>query len=159
MSSDQNQEATPPNNRDSSPAERLYTTATPIRFAPRGTRNTIIDSNVVMLDPRNVQQWQLDATEARIAETATNISDCKRRIDVMEEAQVLSSEILHEEFELLRDDMDDLKLARQKKAQGGCFPWKSLALVIIAIVGIAVMNSYEYDQQTLFDLLDYSLYI
>ncbi|KAJ4265364.1 hypothetical protein NW762_004652 [Fusarium torreyae] len=153
MSSDQNQEATPTNNRDSAPTERLYITATPIRFTPRGTRNTISDSNVVMLDPRNVQQWQLDATEARIDEATTTIDDFKRRLDHLED-RVSFNSLLHDEAEDLRDDLDDLKLARQKTSKGGCSPWKTVVLVLV-FVGVAVGFSCQGYQQHPFDLVDF----
>ncbi|KAM0553967.1 hypothetical protein ACHAPJ_007039 [Fusarium lateritium] len=155
MSSDQNQEATPSNNRDSSAAERLYTTATSIRFAPRNTRNTIIDSNVVMLDPRNVQQWQLDATEARIDDATTTFDDFKRRLDHMEDRVSLNS-LLHDEVEDLRDDVGDLKLARQKTSKGGCFPWKTMVL-IIGVVGFVVVYNCEHSHEALFDLVNFYL--
>lgn len=117
-------------NKEPSPNERLYTTATPIRFAPRGT-----GGNVVMLDPRNVQQWQLDAYEARLDETASQVSKYKDRVQELESLVEESSSnkagdqtALRGELDILREELGKMMSAQQQaqaKKKGGWFPWKT----------------------------------
>jgi menaquinone-dependent protoporphyrinogen IX oxidase len=124
-------------NKESSPNERLYTTATPIRFAPRGT-----GGNVVMLDPRNVQQWQLDAYEARLDETASQMAKYKDRVQELESLVEESASnkagdqtTLRGELDMLREELGKMMSAQQQaqaKKKGGWFPWKTSMVIVLA---------------------------
>lgn len=126
-------------NKESSPSERLYTTATPIRFAPRGP-----GGNVVMLDPRNVQQWQLDAYEARLDETASQVANYKDRIQelesLVEESTSNKAEdqtALKNELEMLKGELGNMMAAQQQaqaKKKGICFPCKTSIVILLAAV-------------------------
>ncbi|KAJ4311631.1 hypothetical protein N0V84_010345 [Fusarium piperis] len=106
-------------NRESSPNRRLYTAATPIRFAPHG-----LDDNVVILDPRNVQQWQLDACEARLDETASQMAKYKERVQELEflagnsaDTEAEDQAALRDELEMLREELGKMIISQQQKAQ------------------------------------------
>ncbi|KAI8719868.1 hypothetical protein NCS52_00769100 [Fusarium sp. LHS14.1] len=144
MSDTSRQTNTP--NKESSPNERLYTTATPIRFAPRGP-----GGNVVMLDPRNVQQWQLDACEARLDEAASQMANYKDRVQeleaLVEESASNKAEdqaALKNELEMLKGELGNMMAAQQQQAQakkkGICFPWKTS--LVILLVGVVFFSSY-----------------
>ncbi|KAL2675721.1 hypothetical protein Neosp_011912 [[Neocosmospora] mangrovei] len=133
-------------NKESSSKERLYTTATPIRFAPRGP-----GGNVVMLDPRSVQQWQLDAYEARLDETVSQIANYKDRVQELESLVEESASnkaqdniALENELEMLKGELGSMMAAQQQQAQakkkGGCFPWKTSLVILLA--GVVFFSSY-----------------
>lgn len=143
MSDTTSQTNTP--NKESSPNERLYTTATPIRFAPRGT-----GGNVVMLDPRNVQQWQLDAYEARLDETASQMDKYKDRVQELESlieesasTKAVDHTALRGELDMLKAELGTMMSAQQQaqaKKRGGCFPWKTSIVILLA--GVVFFSSY-----------------
>ncbi|ENH67455.1 hypothetical protein FOC1_g10010730 [Fusarium oxysporum f. sp. cubense race 1] len=81
-----------------SPSETLYNTENRIRFAPRGTKSSITD-DIVVLNPRNVQQWQLDAASAR-AEGTTN------KLEARLDKATAENLALDSEAALLRYEMD-----------------------------------------------------
>ncbi|KAM6538054.1 hypothetical protein FALCPG4_003937 [Fusarium falciforme] len=141
-------------NKESSPNERLYTTATPIRFAPRGT-----GGNVVMLDPRNVQQWQLDAYEARLDETASQMAKYKDRVQELESLVEESASnkagdqtALRGELDILREELGKMMSAQQQapaKKKGDWFPWKTSMVVVLA--GAVFFSGYAgYAQESVF---------
>jgi hypothetical protein len=99
MSNYSSSDKTPANNA-ASPSETLYNNKNPIRFAPRGTQNSINDG-IVVLDPRPVQQWQLDAASARAEGTANNL---ETRLDSTTTAQLE----LNSEIALLRYEVDGM---------------------------------------------------
>ncbi|KAF4446447.1 hypothetical protein FALBO_17073 [Fusarium albosuccineum] len=147
--------ANTPAQKEASPSEALYTTATPIRFAHRGTRKTTIDSNVMVLDPRTVQQWQLDATEARLEEATNNLQNYKARVEELEVESATKSDsqnLILEELETLRDELDSLVIAQQDAKKGGWLPWKTLFLLFV-MAGLCVFgNVYHKD---FYEVLDY----
>ncbi|KAF4985806.1 hypothetical protein FDECE_16301 [Fusarium decemcellulare] len=151
--------ANTPAQKEASPSEALYTTATPIRFAHRGTRKTTIDSNVMVLDPRTVQQWQLDATEARLEEATNNLQNYKARVEELEVESATKSDsqnLILEELETLRDELDSLVIAQQDAEKGGWFPWKEFFLLFV-LAGLGVVlgvfgNVYHKD---FYEILDY----
>ncbi|KAH7255265.1 uncharacterized protein BKA55DRAFT_311941 [Fusarium redolens] len=111
MSNYSSSDKTPANNA-ASPSETLYNNKNPIRFAPRGTQNSINDG-IVVLDPRPVQQWQLDAASARAEGTANNL---ETRLDSTTTAQLeLNSEIALLRYEV--DGMFDLQKKDLEKAR------------------------------------------
>ncbi|RSL80917.1 hypothetical protein CEP52_017302 [Fusarium oligoseptatum] len=88
-------------NRESSSKESLYTGATPIRFASRST-----GGDVLILDPRNVQQWQLDAYQARLDEQMAKYKDRVQELESFIENSVsnkVGDQIaVKEELEMLK---------------------------------------------------------
>lgn len=120
-------------NKESSPNERLYTSATPIRFAPR-----------VTLDRHNVQQWQLDAYEARLDETVSQMTKYKDRVQELESLLKGSTNnkaggqtTLRAELDMLSDELGKMMNAQQQaqaKKERGWFPWKTF--MVIVLVGL-----------------------
>ncbi|KAF4977654.1 hypothetical protein FZEAL_5844 [Fusarium zealandicum] len=150
-----------------SPTHQLYTTATPIRFAPRSTRDTIADHNLVVLDPRNVQQWQLDVCEARLSETASSIAKYEGRVRELE-AQMDSAkdlgahEKLNDELKALREELGLLAIARRENDEanrGSWFPWKTFfLLVVLGGLGMLVNSSEKGLFERIFvEMIDYGL--
>ncbi|KAF5659810.1 hypothetical protein FHETE_9264 [Fusarium heterosporum] len=165
MSTHNKDEANTPNQKISS-SERLYTTATPIRFAPRGTQHEGADGNIIMLDPRPVQQWQLDRTESRIEEVASIANETDRRLNAMQEP-ALAAEILRDEVKALRIEMEDVRIAGSRKGQSRYTPSKSTMLfriiaklALVCVLGRTVgyiYHNYNSDFLELIDV-DYSAY-
>ncbi|KAM0425605.1 hypothetical protein ACHAPT_009136 [Fusarium lateritium] len=133
-----------------SPSERLYTTATPIRFAPRSAYSNMPDGgSVMMLDPRNVQQRQLDACAARRDETTSQMAKYKRRVEEVEflvEDSTSNSKSegqtapLHDELKMLREELGKMVVAQQQQTKkGGWFPWKTSLFVLV--VGLVFLSS------------------
>ncbi|KAM5352859.1 hypothetical protein ACJ41O_005581 [Fusarium nematophilum] len=129
-------------------APHAYTTATPIRFAPRGTR----DSNIIMLDPRTVQQWQLDATDARLDDTASQMAAYKTRIDGLE-ALLEDTATKADELEGLRGELEMLVLEKQRmQKKGGWWSWKSV-LFLVVLLGVVLTC---YDQEEVDEMLGFA---
>lgn len=119
--------------KESSLDDRFYNVAKPIRFAPR-----VKGGNVVILDPRNVQQWQLDAYEARLDETASQVANYKERIQELEYLveDSLSNKVgdqaaLTGELDTLKGELGKMMVAQRGK-KGGWFPWKTSLVAILA---------------------------
>ncbi|KAM0352304.1 hypothetical protein ACHAPU_001968 [Fusarium lateritium] len=153
-------------NQELSSSERLYTTATPIRFAPHGTRHDAADGNIFMLDPRPVQQWQLDRTESRINKVASIAKETDRRLSAMQEP-ALAAEILRDEVKALRIEMEDVRIAGNRNVQSRCAPSKSngffrtiAKLALVCVLGWIVEYIYHNHNPDFLELIDvdYSSY-
>ncbi|KAF4991272.1 hypothetical protein FGRMN_7932 [Fusarium graminum] len=153
-------------NQELSSSERLYTTATPIRFAPRGTGHDGTDGNIIMLDPRPVQQWQLDRTESRIGEVASIANETDRRLNAMQEP-ALAAEVLRDEVKALRIEMEDVRIATNRYAQSRYTPSKSTTffriiakLALVCVLGWTVEYIYDNCNPDFLGLIDidYSSY-
>ncbi|KAF4493640.1 hypothetical protein FAGAP_10230 [Fusarium agapanthi] len=114
-----------------SPSETLYNTDNRIRFAPRSA----ITDGIVILNRRNVQQWQLDMALAR-AEGATNqLEAC-----LYKATRELDREItqLHYEMDaILRLREEDLKRAHRRHNQ-------TLFCVLDVLAGILVSWVFKH---------------
>ncbi|KAF5020645.1 hypothetical protein F66182_7322 [Fusarium sp. NRRL 66182] len=135
------------NTPGSSPSSQLYATATPIRFAPRNASTNTTNGNLMMLDPRNVQQWQLDATEARFSHAVEQHSQRLRGLEHQNGA-------LREELDDLYDKMDRLEVSQKAAQAKGFFSWKSRVFCTVA-VGLAAVYYYALKHEHLFQLLDH----
>ncbi|KAF7562248.1 hypothetical protein G7046_g1891 [Stylonectria norvegica] len=83
--------------------QQLFNTTSPICFAPRSDRNgTVASGEVVVLDPRLVQQWQLDASETRLETCVSEVDLCIADIEKMQ--------YLHAH---LNTRMDELEIAQE----------------------------------------------
>ncbi|RSL45940.1 hypothetical protein CEP54_014073 [Fusarium duplospermum] len=129
-------------NRESSSKENLYTTATPIRFASRST-----GGDVLMLDPRNVQQWQLDAYEARLDEQMAKYKDRVQELESLIENKTGDQTAVKDELEMLKGELGKIS---QKKKKGGCFPWKTCLVVLLAVVFFSSYAGDGYAGESIF---------
>ncbi|KAM0189648.1 hypothetical protein ACHAPA_006365 [Fusarium lateritium] len=134
--------------QEPSQSDRLYSTATPIRFAPRGARSKITDGNLIMLDPRPVQQWQLDNTESRVEEVASLANETDRRLNNMQD-QALATEVLRDEVKTLRIEMEGVKISDEKRVVGRRAPSKGMKLFysmlkIALVYVVSVIVEYIY---------------
>ncbi|KAF4958128.1 hypothetical protein FGADI_2636 [Fusarium gaditjirri] len=106
------------------PPETIYNSNTPIRFAPRGTKSSITD-DIIMLDPRNVQQWQLDAASARVEGTTNRL---EARLDNVT-AEILE---LNSEVALLRHQIDDTLALRKEDLKKDLRRRRALIFCVLA---------------------------
>jgi hypothetical protein len=141
-------------------SERLYSTATPIRFAPRGARTNITDGNLIMLDPRPVQQWQLDNTESRVEEVASLANETDRRLNTMQD-QALVTEVLRDEVKTLRIEMEDVRISGEKRVVSHRVPSKGMKLfytiikiTLIYILSVIIEYIYHSYYPDFFELVD-----
>ncbi|CAJ0538829.1 Ff.00g067480.m01.CDS01 [Fusarium sp. VM40] len=141
-------------------SERLYSTATPIRFAPRGARANITDGNLIMLDPRPVQQWQLDNTETRVEEVASLANETDRRLNTMQ-GQALATEILRDEVKILRIEMEDVRISGEKRVVSRRAASKVMKLfyaiikiALIYIISVIIEYIYHSYYPDFFELVD-----
>jgi hypothetical protein len=159
MSIDNKDETNTPSQEPPRP-ERLYSTATPIRFAPRGARNNLTDRNLIMLDPRPVQQWQLNNTESRVEEVASLANETDRRLNTMQD-QALATEVLRDEVKTLRIDMEDVRISGEKRVVSRRVPSKGMKLfytiikiTIIYIISVIIEYIYHSYYPDFFELVD-----
>ncbi|RSL89976.1 hypothetical protein CDV31_015776 [Fusarium ambrosium] len=133
-------------NRHSSSKESLYTGATPIRFASRST-----GGDVLMLDPRNVQQWQLDAYQARLDEQMAKYKDRVQELESFIENSVSNKvgdqTAVKEELEMLKGEIGKMQA---KKKKGGCFPWKTFVVILIGVVFFSSYAGDGYSGESIF---------
>ncbi|KAF5535875.1 hypothetical protein FMEXI_10607 [Fusarium mexicanum] len=126
-----------------SPSETLYNTDNRIRFAPRSA----ITDDIVILDRRNVQKWQLDMASAR-AEGATNqLEAC-----IYTATRELDREItqIHSEMNaILSLRKEDLKRAQRRHNQTLLF------CVLVVLVGVLGSWVLQHRGKELFELFDY----
>ncbi|SPJ92838.1 uncharacterized protein FTOL_13803 [Fusarium torulosum] len=141
-------------------SERLYSTATPIRFAPRGARTNITDGNLIMLDPRPVQQWQLDNTESRVEEVASLANETDRRLNTMQD-QALATEVLRDEVKTLRIEMEDVRISGEKRVVSRRVPSNGMKLfytiikiTLIYIISVVIEYIYHSYYPDFFEFVD-----
>lgn len=101
-----------------------------------------------MLDPRNVQQWQLDAYEARVDEQMAKYKDRVQELESIIENKAGDQTAVKDELEMLKGELG--KMQMQKKKRGGCFPWKTFLVVLLAVVFFSSYAGDGYSGESIF---------
>jgi t-SNARE complex subunit (syntaxin) len=113
-----------------------------------------------MLDPRPVQQWQLNNTESRVEEVASLANETDRRLNTMQD-QALATEVLRDEVKTLRIDMEDVRISGEKRVVSRRVPSKGMKLfytiikiTLIYIISVIIEYIYHSYYPDFFELVD-----
>ncbi|PNP80458.1 hypothetical protein FNYG_06057 [Fusarium nygamai] len=113
-----------------SPSGILYNAENGIRFIAHGMRNTTT-GEIVILDPRNVQQWELDVALA-ITERTTNQLEASLYTATRELDRQITQ--IHDDMNaILRLRKEDLKRAQRRRNQT-MFVFGVLAGILLFLV-------------------------